>query len=1392
MRNNQVTKFLILFVFVFLCSCDLFKSMCEAEKPPKQSTTLQQIVNDTNAGETIDLEKYSNEYDITDYNAEISKNLTIKNGSFQNTTLKIKAEVKLEKVQELSVETSANLTIRDSKLNNLLLGTNAESRSTNSGNTNFDLKVIVKNCEIAEKIKINSKAKLNIAGEKTKIAKIVVAVAAEVCKILCTTEVDTKKIENVITDENGEKPEEIKITQAYKITYHSNCDELENIEDFFSPDDGTISLPTDIFKRNDYIFAGWYKDKACTQIIDNFDVSKTTADINVYAGWTKYIPGSGVYKYSINIEDIPECGPWNGSRTSPAFSILLLTEKLIDASIKHGDFYFSNDAYQIQTRASENLRITDTSKTGNYAVYGEVPTNIDSIPENDKYKYYSGVAATVTDTTLEIFVDMSKIVKTELKVFRKSESSTAQEEFVTENTLIDLTDYKPYVIALGTKEASNNGLFTSLTWGADLMAMTESATFPTNLQQSAPEEQENFKDQFTTTPISGKTESFPYGFKFTTEKGYNCTYISDAAVSTGEQYNKVYAELNGATAAIATTPINKATGDSLNDDSTKIYVDSGKLVPASLYTITYDKKNGTVKLTDAAAGAKATSTTAQIADPDGNFPAGIYISGYLGDNWANNEDAGSALKMDVVDTANEVYSFTWVAPAATVTVTLKITMEDTNSTLYLKDVPVKTDGTSVIDGSIYSWNSGISVTIKNEDYSDITGGIFDAAMTATANADWALTNYVNGNKDVDLAEKFGMAGANDVLQLSIDVEKFVPYVKGQESVFSWNNAQGRLLAPTTGNTNSVTVTNISVSSTNHKTSYYVGEELDLTRLPIIEVKRSNGTTETLQPTSEMITGFDSSTAGTKTLTITYGGCTTTFNIEVKELTATADDVGTVIAGLSAGTYTLKVTGAITNDTITTIVTAMNNNTKAKINLDLSGTTGLTEIDDEAFYNCFRLTSITIPNSVTTIGTYAFSSCSSLTSIEIPDNVIEIKENAFISCTALNSVTIGNGVTSIGASAFYNCSGLTSIEIPDSVTTIDQQAFEACSNLASVTIGNKVTSIGDYAFSHCSNLTSVKINNGVTTIGSNAFEGCLSLTSVTIPSKVDNIGYRAFAKCSNLTKFEIDSGNQNYLSLDDGKILCRKIEDGTIFLIDYPSANGDVTIPENENITTIEHSAFYACSALTSVKIPEGVTTINDCAFEECGNLESVTIPASTTDIANFRAFAKCSNLTKFEIDSGNQNYLSLDGGKILCRKVEDGNIFLIDYPSANGDVTIPENEYITTIDHSAFWGCSMTNVTIPNSVTKIDCDAFLACANLVSITIPSSVVYIGTQAFSECSKLTSITFNDTGSTWYCTDSEEYTGGEIIDVTDTVQNANTLKVPYYDKYWYKSSTGGTAN
>ena len=303
--------------------------------------------------------------------------------------------------------------------------------------------------------------------------------------------------------------------------------------------------------------------------------------------------------------------------------------------------------------------------------------------------------------------------------------------------------------------------------------------------------------KYKTNPVTAKADSFTYGFKFSTEEGWKHQFIS-AGSTTATTFNKAFAKLGGD----AVSMIDKETlagtpdYDKLQDDSTKIFVDSGELVPAKLYTLTYDKKNGTVKLTEAAAEAKETRTTAQDADADGNFPTGIYISGYLGDNWAAADNAGSALLMDVVDAVNEVYAFTWAAPAATVTVTLKITMADTNSTLYLRDYPVKTDGTSEVTGSIYGWNSamgGTAITIKNEDNSPITGGIYDAAATATGNADWALTEYINGNENVDVAANFKMPGAEDVIKLFGDV--FVPYVKGQEVTFSWKDAQAKLTAP---------------------------------------------------------------------------------------------------------------------------------------------------------------------------------------------------------------------------------------------------------------------------------------------------------------------------------------------------------------------------------------------------------------------------------------------------------------------------------------------------------------------------------------------------------------------------------------------------------------------
>ena len=118
-----------------------------------------------------------------------------------------------------------------------------------------------------------------------------------------------------------------------------------------------------------------------------------------------------------------------------------------------------------------------------------------------------------------------------------------------------------------------------------------------------------------------------------------------------------------------------------------------------------------------------------------------------------------------------------------------------------------------------------------------------------------------------------------------------------------------------------------------------------------------------------------------------------------------------------------------------------------------------------------LQSITIPDSVTSIGDYAFSLCTSLESVTIPDSVTSIGDSAFKNCYSLESVTIPDSVTSIGDRAFYGCESLHSITIPDSVTSIGYDTFSFCKSLHSVTIPDSVISIGDSAFEHCSSLHS---------------------------------------------------------------------------------------------------------------------------------------------------------------------------------------------------------------------------------------------------------------------------------------------------------------------------------
>ena len=169
----------------------------------------------------------------------------------------------------------------------------------------------------------------------------------------------------------------------------------------------------------------------------------------------------------------------------------------------------------------------------------------------------------------------------------------------------------------------------------------------------------------------------------------------------------------------------------------------------------------------------------------------------------------------------------------------------------------------------------------------------------------------------------------------------------------------------------------------------------------------------------------------------------------------------------------------------------------------------------AFSGCTGLTSITIPNSVTSIGASAFFSCSSLTSVTIPNSVTSIGISAFSNCRGLTSVTIPSSVTSIGSQAFRGCTGLTSITIPNSVTSIDNEAFSGCTGLTSITIPNLVMVLDAFTFQNCTSLTTVIINGNIVFIGQYCFSGCTSLIGVTLPVSVTYIGNYAFNKCPGL-------------------------------------------------------------------------------------------------------------------------------------------------------------------------------------------------------------------------------------------------------------------------------------
>ncbi len=307
-----------------------------------------------------------------------------------------------------------------------------------------------------------------------------------------------------------------------------------------------------------------------------------------------------------------------------------------------------------------------------------------------------------------------------------------------------------------------------------------------------------------------------------------------------------------------------------------------------------------------------------------------------------------------------------------------------------------------------------------------------------------------------------------------------------------------------------------------------------------------------------------------------------------------------------GVYVATVPADVINIVITGFTSIENGAFENKLTSVKSLTIGnsVRSIGDFAFYRAKKLETLNLGSGLETIGTQAFLECLLLQTLVIPDSVTSIGNYAFVSAISLTSLTLGSGLTNIPLQLFYNSPALTSLTIPNTVTSIGAEAFSAASSLTNLTLGTAVTTIGDRAFNQCSSLTSLTIPDSVTTIGEHAFYFPASLTTLTLGAGVTSIGFQAFYNIQALTvAYGIKNGT-TYKHIGTSELVTNGGNPNTI-----ESLNSITTLMSdfiNEVSPPSSEWIIIAFPTITSTTIADDYSTITVTFSEDVYNTPSGT------------------------------------------------------------------------------------------------------------------------------------------------------------------------------------------